>query len=293
MFKIILTEIFVLIFSWSLLAIQEGESFELDNQELNAAARQNDDNKIKFILSSLANKDDFFVISQVNKAAELTQDENCLNLLYHVKSDSEIRYLGQMITEIEKHLLIGGKKCPNEIMAIITEYFVSYSITWDRIDSLFKRKRSKPLTETMDSSVRLGKEIHFIKALRKSDFLNADKILDEGPINFNFKDEHASLLHVASSIGASGIVQKLIENRAAVDSFNDEGETSLMLASANARLNVVKVLLESNANPSICDAQGRDSMDRTICKGILELLNAHKHQAQENQTKKSKVAHGH
>lgn len=289
MFKIILTEIFVLIISWSLLAMEEN-NFSLGNEELNIAASQNDAKKIKSILQSLPTGDDPFEIARLSEAAvKCTHDEDCLKSLYRTKSDSEERFLSPMIAQISEHLIMDEKKCPKEILAIVVEYVVSYSTTQDKIDSLFRRKRSNTSsTKTMDASFRLGKESDFIKALKESKFHIAETILDGGLVNFNFKDERTSMLHIASAMGITGIVKKLMENGASVDALNDKGETPLMLASDNLRLNVVKLLLESHADPEICDSYGRTSANRTMCKGILELLNAH---ANEKRTaKKSKTA---
>ena len=61
--------------------------------------------------------------------------------------------------------------------------------------------------------------------------------------------------------GHTGVVRRLVQQRADVDEQNADGNTASMYAAAGGHAAVVKALLDAGANPKLADIQGRTAAD--------------------------------
>ncbi len=78
-------------------------------------------------------------------------------------------------------------------------------------------------------------------------------------ININFKHK-TTLIHIASDIGNTNLIEQLIKKGADVNSTNEYGFTPLHFAVINNDINIAELLIKSGADANIFDNEGKTPM---------------------------------
>jgi len=112
------------------------------------------------------------------------------------------------------------------------------------------RQIKERVSQTHDNPMSGGSELY--EAARDGNLKKVKKILKEGKVQINKKDNHGNTaLIMASREGRIKVVKYLLANGANINEKNNYGYTALIWASREGHIKIVKSLLANGADPTI------------------------------------------
>lgn len=246
---------------------------ESSENALVESAKANNECAIQNILQTFNFEDlntDCSFQDEVIKAIDHTHNKNCLRRLFAFKARFEKGWLLKAYLEIKRHFYL------QDLANIIAEYVSTDSLTVHEFNEIIGRAVAtcpiKILKRGRPDRTHWEKLMTAIKSQDISLALSLQE--NKTPLYFRDQDEKTALHH-AASLGLDAVVHILILNGAPLEARDKRGETALMLAAKGNRVSMVKLLLKQGANPKALDSNRKGSIDKTICKPVLELLFAY------------------
>ena len=99
-----------------------------------------------------------------------------------------------------------------------------------------------------------------------------DYLVSKGADPWSRWPEGDLMIYNVAMQGSSDLLQKLIDLKMEINSFNHKGFTPLMIAANFNRLDHVKILINAGADPTLKDQNGKTALDYAKEQGYQEVV---------------------